>query len=114
MQMPYGRVAPGSVSLGGNIHPGYPVDGRLRLARHLAQPFAPDGDEQRHQYRTDEETEKSHRLDAADQAEKRRQEGQLDRAADEPRPQCLVYDEELRRTQVKSAMPWTGEPLATR
>ena len=36
---------------------------------HLADPFAPDGDQQRHQHRPDEQPEEAHRLNPADETE---------------------------------------------
>ena len=62
------------------------------------QPFPPDCDEQRHQDWSDEQSEEPHRLHAANQPEEGRKECQLDRASDEFGSQCLVDDEQFRRT----------------
>ena len=61
------RQASGNFSAGGTTSRRYP------LASQLVEPFrAPDGDQQRHQHRADEQAEETHGLYAADQAEKGR------------------------------------------
>ena len=72
------------------------VRSRITLGRE--QPFAPDGNEQRHENRAHEQADKPHRLYAADQSEQCGKKGQADRAANEAGTKSFVHDEQLDRS----------------
>ena len=63
---------------------------------HLANPFAPDLHQGRHQHPADEKPDNPHRLHFAHEPEDRREERKLDRSTDERRTDRLVDNEELQ------------------
>src|SRR3546814_14072880 len=77
--------------LGGGLQPR-----RIAFAFDIAHPFAPHGHQQGHPHRSHEQADHTHCLDAADQAEARGQDRELDLAAHQtPAPGCSV-DETIR------------------